>query len=253
MRTRYSVWMDGRGLDSIDPAITILDIQQQAPKLDAKTAAMGMGDGTRFLRVNRRSLSISVRFAIRELDTVRRADICRRVAAWAKEGYLSTSDRPGQRLHVVCSRVPVVESALKWTQTLQMLFTAYDVPWWEAETPSRASITGASGTVLLYSPGDTESPLDADVTVHGAVSSMHIATGGKEFAFAGLAMQAGDRMTISHDARGILSIRHGSDSVLHKRTADSADELMLSPGSNAITISADASCTAAFSTRGRFA
>ncbi|MGN1369942.1 MAG: hypothetical protein ACI4WX_13815 [Aristaeellaceae bacterium] len=253
MRTRYSVWMDNKGLQDIDPSIYILDIQEQTPKLDAQTASKGMGDGMRLLRIQRESMSVGVKFAIRERDTERRRDICRRVMAWARDGYLSTSDRPGQRLRVACTRFPTAESALKWTSTLELLFTAYDMPWWEAETPSRATYTGANGNAVLNINGDAESLLEATVTAAGTVNSMTIKTNGKKFAFTGLGLATGDKMTISHDTRGILSIMKGSTSLMGKRTAASADDLTVQPGANTIHFTADASCTAVFTTRGRFA
>ncbi|MGN1369639.1 MAG: hypothetical protein ACI4WX_12285 [Aristaeellaceae bacterium] len=252
MKTRYSVWMDGISLHDIDPSIYILDIQEQTPKLEAHTASKGMGDGMRLLRIQRQSLSVGIRFAIRERDTERRRDICSRVIAWARDGYLTTSDRPGQRLRVACTRFPTAESALKWTATLEMLFTAYDMPWWEAETPSSATYSGAHGNVVLNVDGYAESLLEASVTAEGEVSSMTIHANGGTFTFADLGLAAGDEMTISHDERGILSIMKGDTSMLGKRTAASADELTVNPGGNTIYFTADASCTAVFSARGRY-
>ena len=72
--------------------------------------------------------------------------------------------------------------------------------------------------------------------------------------FAGLAMEAGQTMTLAHDARGLLTARIGNASVLDKRTAASSDELELEPGKNA-TLSATTNGTASttFEVRGRYA
>lgn len=253
MKTRYSVWMNNQGLQDLDERIYITDIKENDPKQRMITAEKPIGGGTRLLRVMRESLSVVVRFAVREYDTARRRDILTRIRAWAREGYLSTSDRPGQRLYVVCEKIPTADSALKWTGEMEMTLTAYAVPWWEDETPTRATYTGTNGTAALMCRGDEGGLLDAEITTAGTVTSMSIKVNGRSFVFSGLSLAGGSRVTISHDKDGVLSIKAGSVSLLPKRTAASADELLLASGGNTITFTANASCTAVFSARGRYA
>ncbi len=261
MITRYSVWMNNKGLQDIDESIYIKDIREKEPKQQAITAARAWGDGLRLLRLQRKSLSVDVRFEIRERDPARRRDICSRIRSWAREGYLTTSDRPGQRLYVVCDRLPTVDSALRWTRDIEMTFTAYDVPYWEAITPAKCTVTAQTpfgdgqvrDTVTMRMVGDVASPLDATITAAGKINFLRVALGdGQTITLEDLGMKSGDVLTISHDSRGILALKKNGESVLNKRTAKSYDELMISPNESVtIALRADAVCTGVFSVRGR--
>ena len=262
MITRYSVWIDNKGLQDIDPSICITDIKEMAPKQQPLTAAQAWGNGLRLLKMQRQSLSVVVRFAIRERDTVRRRDICTRVRAWAQEGYLTTSDRPGQRLYVVCEKIPTVESAQKWANEMEMTFTAYDVPWWEAITPNKCAVKAETpfgdgqhrDTVSMRMTGDVESPLEAVITAAGKTNYLRVTLDdGQTIIFEDLGMKGGDTLTISHDNKGILALKLNGASVMNKRTAKSYDELMIPPNKSVtIALRADAVCTASFSVRGRY-
>lgn len=253
MISRYRVWLNNQGLDDIDDTILITDIKEKEPKMRYQAQEKGGTDGMRLLRARRLSQSVAVRFAVREYDTARRRDVCSRIRAWARDGYLTTSDRPDQRLWVVCEKLPTVTSALKWTDETEMTFTAYELPYWEDITPQKAAYTGRNGTAALMARGDAKSVLDAVITAGGAVNNLTIAVKGRSFAFAGLGLSKGGKLTISHDASGLLSIRAGNASALAKRTAESADELVILPQkANTITFTADADCTAVFTSRGRY-
>lgn len=252
MITRYKVWMDNIGLQDLDDAICITDIKEKTPKINAVTAAKPLGGGSHLLLLRRDSISITVRFAIRAYDIATRKRIMSAVRAWAHEGYLSINDRPGQRLWVVCDKPPVVESALKWTAEMEMTLTAYDVPYWEADTPYTGTYTGKNGSANLTNPGDIESVLEATITPAAALHSFTIGANGNTFAFSGLSIASGSAVEISHTPQGILRVKSGSTSLLGKRSATSADEIIIKPGTNAVSFTADASCTAIFSTRGRY-
>lgn len=252
MITRYKVWMGDVGLHDLDDSIYITDIKEKTPYINAVTAAKPLGGGLHLLRLRRDSLSVVVRFAIRKYDTAQRKRIMSKVRAWAQEGYLSINDRPGQRLYVVCEKPPALESALKWTAEMEMTFTAYGCPWWEDETASTATYTGKSGTATLNNPGDVAGVLEATITPSAALSSFTISANGCSFALSGLSVAASSAIEISHTPDGVLSIKNGSISLLGKRSAKSADEIPINPGNNAISFTADKSCTVTFSTRGRY-
>ena len=58
---------------------------------------------------------------------------------------------------------------------------------------------------------------------------------------------------ISHDDRGVLSIKIGTRSVMAKRSDASADDLFADPGNNGFSFSAQRACRLTVSCRGRFA
>lgn len=254
MRTRYDVYMDGLPLDAIDPAIYVTDVQETPVSYDATTMQRAKGDGLRVLRRLRDSLQVRVAFMVRETDVGRRRDIVQRVSAWAMDGkYLALGDRPGQRLRVLFETLPSITSALKWTQELSMTFTAYAMPYWEADTPTRASFAGKSGTAAIRQAGTAPCFLEADIqrTTSSTLTSLSLTADGQTMAFEGLSVGAGKTMKIYYDDKWILRAEVDGASVLRYRTADSADDLMIRPGrSTNVTIAADHSVSVTLKARG---
>ena len=177
-----------------------------------------------------------------------------RAAAWAMGGrYLSIGDRPGQRLRVVCDTLPSVTSALRWTQDLIMVFTAYAMPYWEADTPIRASFTGTSGTAAIRQAGTAPCFLEADIanTSGATLTSLSLTADGQKMAFSGLALGAGKTLKICYDENWILRAEVDGASVLAQRTADSADDLILQPGkATTVTIAASDAVSVTLKARG---
>lgn len=222
MVTRYGVWLDGLPLHEIDPTIFITDIQEQEPQMDVLTAARALGDGLRVSKRTRQSLSVVVRFAIREYSTVRRKAVLQKVISWARKGrYLSISDRPGQRLRVEMNAPPAMSSALKWTQELTLTLTAYSSPFWEDATTTKRSGNGS-----MYVPGDAPS-VTVDAIITDAPETLTITAGETSMTLEGLT--AGATVKILHED-GVVKITENDASALHKRTAASADELRIVPG-----------------------
>lgn len=250
MITRYRAWMDGQALDAIAESIYITDIKEKTPKMTATTAKR-IG-GKRLLRMERENLQVVIRLMVREYDPARRKDVMTRVRAWANEGWLSLSDRPGKRLYVTCEKLPSVDSTLKWSEEVEMTLTAYDVPYWEDDEPVRVSYSGKDGSVMLANRGDASCPVGATITAGGAVKTMTITAGGQSIQLSGLSLASGGKVTMTHDERGLLSIRCGSVSAMDKRTAASADDLYIPAGVSDIRFVADGNCKAVFEARGRY-
>lgn len=223
MMTRYGVWLDGLPLHEIDPAIYITDIQEQAPHMNVATVARAKGDGLFVTRRSRESLSVQVGFTIREYDTARRKSIMQKVIAWAKGGkYLSISDRPDQRLRIEVDQLPTISSSLKWTQELSIVFTAYAFPYWENTYADTITTTSnASMTVM----GDADhAPVDA--TIEGANGTVTITADKTTITLENVS----GSVEISHGDDGILRIMAGGQSILSKRTPESSDDLIATPG-----------------------
>lgn len=252
MITRYDVGMNGVSLSTIDDTIFVTDIREKDPKQSIDTVPMING-GTRYLRTNRTSVSIEVRFAIREYDPFRRRLVCSHVREWARRGFLSTSDRPGQRIRVVCEKLPTVDSALKWTADLDMQFTAYEKPYWEADIPY--TYTLANGENSVMPPGDMTGNCTADLFVSalGPINSMSIRTPVSAIQFEGLDMIAGDKMSFEYDNTGLINIRINGEPSLGKRTANSSDDLFLEAGKvNNVVLTCDGNADVTIRTRGRY-
>ncbi|MBQ8312612.1 MAG: hypothetical protein IJX84_05345 [Clostridia bacterium] len=247
--TRYKVWLDQQGLQDLDPAIHIIDLQEQPPSQLLSTAARAQGDGVFLARRTRQSLSVTVRFAIREPRPARRQAILQKVRTWAQGSYLSTGDRPQQRLKVQAENLPTLSSALKWTDALSITFTAYEAPFWEDAQPTSATST-------LYLPGDAPpAPLDMRwVCSSNAPAEVTIATPLSSITFRDLPLKAGQELVISHESGTLTATIDGAD-VLPHRTPESSDDLLLPCGQiSTVTVTADSTTTSGciFSARGRW-
>lgn len=228
--TRYHVWLNGLGLQDIDPTVYITDVQEYAPEPLLTTAPRALGDGLHVLRQSRQSLSVAVRFALREYQPARRSAILQKIRGWAAQGgSLTTSQRPGQRLMVDPAALPA-HSALRWTEELTLLFTARIAPYWEEAYPVQSSVP-----ITLTLPGDAPAaPMELRWPCTATASAdMTITTPLSSLSFHALPAIVGQELVISHKA-GVLTAFIGETDVLPCRTPESSDDLLLPCGTPAL-------------------
>ncbi len=254
MITRCMCALNGQGLQDIDPTIIVTDIQESVPLSAFSTAANVRRDGTRLLRTRRQSLSVRITFEIHEYDPARRKAVAVRVCDWAREGFLTVGDRPGQRLYAVCDSLPVIPSALRWTDRLTVEFTAFALPYWQDVSPARAAFQGTAGKTVLIPGGTAPCFLEAEIEAEGPVNGLTVAVNGSMFRFTGLALQRGEKLEIGYEDKTQRQfMRIGGRSVLMCRAADSADDLTLLPRTrNEIAVTADGPVNARFFGRGLY-
>lgn len=257
MRSRYLAALDGVELSAIAPEIIVTDITHSAPVREVRASGIAGRNGKLYTRTVTSSTGVTVSFEIHTPDVRRRALIMEDVQRWAMPGgVLTTSDRPDRVLRVVCESLPTAGSAQKWTGVCSIGFVAYAVPFWEDEAPRRVSITGNGSKSLFVSGFAAPASVEAAVknTGSSAISTVKLTAGGSFMEFSGLSLASGQTLTVSHDARGLLTARIGSTSVLGKRTAASSDELELNPGKNAtLTVTTNGTANTTFEVRGRYA
>lgn len=251
MISRYEVTLNNVPLGGISPHILITDIRYTAPAIDNETFTVAKRQGARIHRRYVGKATVSIDFAIRAYDTRERHEICNRVAQWAKNGgVLWTNDRPGQRLRCVCDVFPVITSALKWTDTLSITFTAYALPFWEEIIPAMLTFTGTSGKGSLYVPGNVDGAMiEATIKANAALSTVTLKANDTSLTLSGLSVSSGQTIAIAYNDDMIQSIKVGSTSLLNKRTGD--DDLLANCGEvNAVSVSANASVSVTFKARG---
>lgn len=252
MKTRYACWLNGHGLQDLDPAIYITDIAEAAAKVRTQTATKAKGDGTILLRRARQSLTVTIQFAIREYDTARRKAVMEKIVRWADDGWLTINDRPDQQLWVTVDALPTITSALKWADILTIALTAYEMPYWLSQWPPQASTSAATSAKVNLSPAAlaAHAYLEAWVTNHGTspMTKLSISTDDGEITLDGMSLGAGKTAAICYDSRGILTLP------VAYRTGDSSDELTLTPGKpNPIVIKADQPVSVLLKAREEFA
>lgn len=250
MTTRYQCALDGVGLHTLDDAIIVTDIQEHPPVMRQSAAIRARYEGSLLTCNARQSLTVTIRFLIREYDVVRRKAVMRKIAAWAAGGkYLTIGDRPGQRLRVSAEISPTLTSALKWTEELSLSLTARATPYWQAETPVAAAAgPGTSGTVSLTPNGDAPRCFLEFHAVNqgsGALNRLTVGTPGASITLSGLGLAPGAAVDVAYDEHGLLTLP------ARFRTAQSSDDLPLSTGlANAVSYSADQPVAIHFSARG---
>ena len=255
MMTRYDAQLNMKSLSAVDPAIYITDISYQQPQEETKTAALANRPGTLMMHKLRRSLSVIITFEIHEPDTKRRQQVLRHVQEWARDGgILTTSDRTGQQLRVKRERLPVITSALKWTEKLQIVLTAYAQPYWEDVREVSLGITGTDVFGDAYIPGLAPYTL-VSVTVRNMsaenVDTITLRAGDTFMEFTDLGLEPEKVLVIEYDERMIQTIRVGTLSRAKRRTPESSDDLLLRCGETGrMSVTADHEVRATFHTRG---
>lgn len=251
MITRYGVWLNGQALHDADPALYVTDIQERVPVGNVALAAFAGRDGQHVLRRSRQALQVDIHIAIRDQDPARRKQALDRVKAWAAlGGWLSLSDRPDQRLYVEMDTPPTIGSSLQWTQDIIIPLMAYGVPYWEQAYPTTAAGAGASGECTLFAPGNAPTcflSFYARNTGSAALTTLTVQTGDTAITLDGLSVAPGETVSVSYDHTGLQQLP------VDKRTADSADDLVLRCGvRSAVAWSADQPVDVMFETRGRW-
>ena len=249
MISRYEAILNGKALSAISADILILDIQHPPVSIDFSTYKGAKRHGNRVYRKYIDHRDCVITFAIRAYDIRERQMICNAVQKWAKGGgVLQTNDREGQRLRCVLSQPPTIQSALRWTDTISMTFTAYALPFWEEIIPAEATLTGTSGSGSLFVPGSADGAcFEVDVTPNGTLTTLNLIANGKTLSLTGIS--ATGTVKVAYDDDMIMSIKTGTTSLLSKRSG--ADDLPVISGErNSISFSANVSCNVKFKGRG---
>ena len=251
MKTRFTVLLNDVSLDSLNDDLVITDISYPASTAEVSVAQFAGREGGYITDRRKAQTTAVISFELHVYGTRARQEACQEVISWAKNGgKLQTSDRPDQYLQCVCTKLPSVESALRWTDALTVEFTAYAVPYWQSVFPSKTALSGAEDSGVVFVPGNAKTRADVKITASAAVTQLTVGFGSSVITLTGLTAGQGDVITVSHDDNGIPSIRQGTVSILSKRTAGSADDLVDECGNIPVTVSASAPVTAEFTVKG---
>ena len=254
---RSRVWLDGIGLQDIDPAIVVQDISYTTPSIDTQTAEHARHHGERMLRQKVGQTTVTILFEVHEYNPALRQSIVDRVTAWAMSGgVLTVDDKPGRRLTVVCTTPPTVQSVSRWTGRLSLSLTAFDNPFWQDETPTMLILSGTSNAGNLYAPGAAADPyVEVEVKPTGTLTSATLTAGNTSIILSGLSIPSGKTLGIYYDERNTLHIERMDTgaSLLNKRTAASYDDLMI-PFSkfSRCSFTTNVSATVTFKVRGLY-
>ena len=261
MILKRRVALGGVQLDSLDDRIIITSIDPAAGKDEINAVDMAGRDGQRPVRQKRKTLDVTVKFAlkIRNDDMEAREELLEVVNGWSVNGgWLTIGSRPNRRLMVMLAQAPGSGDMFSWSNEFTLVFRAFSVPYWEdTDATSVSSATANSGTITLDVPGNAGTV--ADVTVENKsgkeIKNLKVKVGDSEFTFETLGLGGTSKLVINHvqtKDKFFLQAKIGSTSVLKYRQAGSADDFNVSPGNNTITFTADRAVKVTVSTRGRY-
>lgn len=255
---RFDAWFNGVSLLSVCPSAVILDIAYKKPQWQTTAEQKAIGNGV--IRTGRiiQNSSVSIQVMVREYAQAQRQSMVQALAEWASgDGYLQTSDRINQRLYCSCDTPAVVGSALKWLETITIVFMAYEKPFWEETFPSALSLIYSSSAVSgnLFGTGFADDPYceGSIVASGGALTSFSITAGNTSISASGLSVAKGGTIYFGTDERGIFGLKSGNTGLLSKVTPESSDYLRLQRGkNNAVTFSANTGATLTIMGRGLY-
>lgn len=259
MFLRFDACLNGVSFADLDPAIVLRDIIELPPVESKETYQRALHSGMMVGGMTRESLSVQLVFMVREYDISARARLMDKVAQWVGNGgWLTINSRPGQRLYVRPDEMPSMSSSLKWTDDMYMTLTAYESPFWEAETAATLAITTSATTINGYLKPVGTYPtayVSCYITNTGsaALTQLNVRTPRSSIQLTGLNVPNGKTVSIGYSDDGILMITANGASALANRTASSADDLIATCNANN-TVSATANVTikATFTSRGRY-
>lgn len=258
MASKYQAYMNGISLTGLDERIHIVDVRENETLNIASAAKSAFGKRVTFR--NRESLTISIDLMLKVRCSDDYAVIIDKIHAWAVDGFLELSYRPFQQIHCICTTLPGIASIHKWTSTLTLVFTAYDVPYWVATQDTVADVASSNNTTKTINvPGSRDTALTGEVKNLGSdvCNTLSISSGNGTFSFDGLGLASGETLVISYTAEHILRLSIVTDAgvsrtAYDKRTAQSDDDIILKPGANILTLTADTQCKWTISARGRW-
>ena len=247
-------WVNGAELTSAVPGAIIRQINFDPAESDLSTADRPGRYGQRLLGVHRKSLHVGVEFVVRELfDLSARARAAEAAAAWAQNGILRVSNMPDRFLRMVCTGRPTVLAARDYTQVMRADFTALAVPYWQDLTPVSVSLSGLSGSGALR-PLGTVDALHVTATVtpaSGTLTTLTLTVGNTSMSFTGLSVTNAAPLIIAYDDQDLLTITSGGTGQLSHRTG--SDDLLAIPArDNAVSFTANVSCSVIFQARGLY-
>lgn len=257
---RENVWLNGVALGSVDASIVVRPAVEPDVKNNITYISNAGKSGRRLTSMLRESKIIRVRFSIKGLYNLEeRTRVVNDVNGWASAGgVMQISQRLGQQINVTCIKYVTPDENMILSDVYELEFEANVCPYWEKsdqivlspitddEASGEISIPGTAPTFIEIAVTPTSSTLTSLVVT--ATSALGTST----ISLSGLSVASGTTLTIGHDAHGFLTISAGGVSLLDKRSAASSDDLFVSPGTVAVSFTANTEVEAIIKARGRW-
>lgn len=252
------VALNGVQLDGIHSAVVIRGVDTGVPKESISAVNRMGGAGQRVTTQHWETLDVGVDFAINVPagQMALRRQIWESVMEWALPGgWLTVNYLPERRVWVDKVILPGSGDLWAWTDSFRLTFRAYSVPFWQTVDPTVAAGRNVSSwSAVIGVPGQFRTV--ADVTFHNLGStctSFSVNCSGNVIQLSGISLSSGADLRIFHGTDGLLRMTAGGVNVYDKRSAGSADDLYLDPGTATVSITAPQAGNVTVQAYGRFA
>lgn len=257
MNRLFEATLNGVALSSLAEEIVLLDIVEEPAQMDTQTAPLALGAGMLRTVNRRKSLPVRLGCIIDTQDVARRAEVRDLIASWAENGgTMKINTRPDKILRVVMDEPPTLDSSADWSKVLSLTLTAYAVPYWQSATSKRLSVQTVHIETtdehhfagVLAPDGNTGKSPAVYMLINGGeenLTHLKVQADATFIELDGINILPGYVVMLSYSDDGLLEIRdflalEGDNSLLRYRTAESSDDLMLTPGrDNQIIVTAD--------------
>lgn len=248
----FDATLRGKSFSTISDLVFLEDIEEQKPEEDRVETKRANRPGMFVTSQQRRKLPIKFTAHIVAYDIEQRAALADKVSEWVGEGgFLTINSRPEQRIFVRPSERPSLGSSLKWNDKITFTLTAYENPFWEDVTAKTLTGNGSLNPGGTYPTAYVSCNITS--TAQAAITTITVTCGNTHITLEGLYITNGKTVSIGYTDEGILQITANGKSALANRTPDSSDDLMIPSGVNSqVSVTANASVSRVFSTRGRY-
>ena len=253
------VALGGVQLDQVHERIVIRRIDAGVPHEEIQAVSRMGGAGQRVTGQHWETLDVTVGFAIDvpKTNMALRMEIFESVVSWAMEkGWLTVGHMPDRRMWVEKVILPSAGDVWDWTAEFRITFRSYGVPFWQDAYPTRVSNNSIqSGRMTIGVRGQVRTVIVVSFKNNGsaAISDFSVNAGGSTIILSGIGLAVNETLEIFHTEDGLLKITAGGRNVFGKRTAGSADDLYVTPGSRYVDISTSQPGKATLSCYGRYA
>lgn len=261
-RRHVDAFINGVSLQTAAPMTVIQEITEAEAETDI-VLSQHPRTGQRLGSRRRKAKEIRITAVIgNQYDLEARARQLDLMAAWAQDGMLKVSYRPGEHLRVKVKKRPPLGAVREWTQPMEFIFAAYEIPYWEDDEAEYVWFENVdnvgsevSGSISLAGSAPYVPLNCVFVVAEGTLNQLQVRTPAGAMTLSNVNVPAGNELRIEHaEEDHHLIIRCGSSSRLACRTADSADDLLVVPGAPTdIAFTADTTVQLTASGRGLWA
>lgn len=171
---------NGIALESV-ANVKIDDIRVSPVKLNPVARSRAIRFGSDFVRMGGGERTVTVTFALLDMNHVNRHASLMGISEWAKtdaEYRMELPIEPNRYLTCVCTSKPEPSTRQWWESKLRLVFTCYDNPFWTAKN-EKSVACGTSFKVL----GDAPPLMRITRTLSGAASNQTYSNGTESMTF----------------------------------------------------------------------